>query len=105
MTVEPQEPGCSNPQVVLREIETMLQKQAIEQVPDFKSSPGFYSRLFVVAKPNGKWRPIIDLSTLNTLVLVQISKSCSGILRYCYPDTPPEFGELCKSTIQTHSLE
>ena len=28
-------------------------------------SPGFYSRLFVVWKTSGLWRPVIDLSTLN----------------------------------------
>ena len=28
-------------------------------------SPGFYSRLFVVMKASGAWRPVIDLSTLN----------------------------------------
>ena len=29
-------------------------------------SPGFYSRLFLVPKARGTWRPIIDLSVLNT---------------------------------------
>ena len=32
------------------------------------SSPGFYSRLFLVQKASGSWRPIIDLSTLNDYV-------------------------------------
>ena len=31
-------------------------------------SPGFYSRLFVVWKTSGSWRPVIDLSTLNRFV-------------------------------------
>ena len=31
-------------------------------------SPGFYSRLFVVWKSSGSWRPVIDLSTLNRFV-------------------------------------
>ena len=30
-----------------------------------KSSLAFYNRLFLVPKPNGKWRPILDLSRLN----------------------------------------
>ena len=34
-------------------------------VQDHKSHPGFYSRLFLVPKPNNKWRPVIDLSALN----------------------------------------
>ena len=28
-------------------------------------SPGYYSHLFVVPKPGGRWRPVIDLSRLN----------------------------------------
>ena len=31
-------------------------------------SPGFYSRLFVVWKTSGSWRPVIDLSHLNLFV-------------------------------------
>ena len=31
-------------------------------------SPGFYSRLFVVWKTSGSWRPVIDLSRLNRFV-------------------------------------
>ena len=40
----------------------------IEQAPQ---TPGFYSRLFVVQKDSGAWRPIIDLSTLNTYIASQ----------------------------------
>ena len=42
----------------------MLLKGAIEEVRD-SSSVAFYSRLFIVAKKTGGWRPIIDLSHLN----------------------------------------
>jgi len=45
------------------QLQIMLAKQAIEEVPD--SSPGFYSRLFLAPKKNGEWRPVIDLSSLN----------------------------------------
>ena len=48
-----------------------LQKQAIQVVAD-KSSPGYYSRSFLVQKKNGKWRCIIDLSQLN--LMVQLSR-------------------------------
>jgi hypothetical protein len=44
-----------------------LQKQAIEVVTN-TDSPGFYSHLFVVPKQGGKWRPVIDLSVLNTFI-------------------------------------
>ena len=30
-----------------------------------QTSLGFFNRLFLVPKPNNKWRPILDLSTLN----------------------------------------
>ena len=51
-----------------KEFLDLLQKRAIEQAPQ---TPGFYSRLFVVQKDSGSWRPIIDLSTLNTFILSQ----------------------------------
>ena len=47
------------------EVLSLLQKNAIEEVMDH-SSQGFYSRMFLVAKKTGGWRPIIDLSVLNT---------------------------------------
>ena len=51
-----------------KEFLDLLQKRAIEQAPQ---TPGFYSRLFVVQKDSGSWRPIIDLSTLNTFIVSQ----------------------------------
>ena len=47
-------------------IAEMLQKSATEIVTD--NSKGFYSRMFVVPKQGGKWRPIIDLSPLNKYI-------------------------------------
>ena len=51
-----------------QEFQDLLHKQAIEPAPQ---APGFYSRLFVVQKDSGAWRPIIDLSTLNTYIASQ----------------------------------
>ena len=51
-----------------KEFLDLLHKGAIEQAPQ---NPGFYSRLFVVQKDSGSWRPIIDLSTLNTFIVSQ----------------------------------
>ena len=48
------------------EVSSMLLKGAIEEV---QFQRGFYSRMFVVPKPNGKFRPIIDLSTLNNYIV------------------------------------
>ena len=45
-------------------VKEMEMKGAIEVVRT--PSPGFYSRLFLVPKAGGTWRPIIDLSVLNT---------------------------------------
>ena len=40
----------------------LVVKGAVELAP--LPSPGFYSRLFVVWKTSGSWRPVIDLSRL-----------------------------------------
>ena len=45
----------------------MLDKGALEIVND--PGLGFYSRLFLVEKATGGWRPVIDLSPLNEFVL------------------------------------
>ena len=47
------------------EIEALIAKGAVELAP---SSPGFYSRLFVVQKASGSWRPVIDLLSLNSFI-------------------------------------
>ena len=53
--------------VALGEVtQALIAKGAVELAP--LPSPGFYSRLFVVWKTSGSWRPVIDLSTLNRFV-------------------------------------
>ena len=51
-------------------IQSLLSKNSIERVENVKSL-GFYSRLFLVPKPHQRWRPVIDLSRLNTFLLVE----------------------------------
>ena len=51
-------------------IQSLLSKNAIERVENVKSL-GFYSRLFLVPKPHQRWRPVIDLSRLNTFLDVE----------------------------------
>ena len=51
-------------------IQSLLSKNAIERVENVKSL-GFYSRLFLVPKPHQRWRPVIDLSRLNTFLYVE----------------------------------
>jgi len=48
--------------VIDEEVEALLRKGAIEKVV---SSPGYYSRVFVVPKEDGGWRPILNLKRLN----------------------------------------
>ena len=45
-------------------LEALLQKEAVEMVR-VRTSLAFFNRLFIVPKPNQKWRPILDLSALN----------------------------------------
>ena len=51
-------------------IQSLLSKNAIERVENVKSL-GFYSHLFLVPKPHQRWRPVIDLSRLNTFLHVE----------------------------------
>ena len=44
----------------------LVAKGAVEVAP--LPSPGFYSRLFVVWKTSGSWRPVIDLCHFNRFV-------------------------------------
>ena len=52
---------------------SLTQKRVVEKVL-IKSSLGFYNRLFLVPKPNGKWRPILDLSKLNLFLATNTFK-------------------------------
>ena len=56
-----------NPQrqsLLLEALAQLTNKNAVEPVTN-QTSLGFYNRLFLVPKPNNRWRPILDLSTLN----------------------------------------
>ncbi|VDI27842.1 Hypothetical predicted protein [Mytilus galloprovincialis] len=52
------------------EVETLLTKRAVEEVPVSSIDPGFYSRLFLVSKKTGGMRPVIDLSILNSYLII-----------------------------------
>ena len=49
---------------LLEALHQLMDKNAIELVHK-QNSLGFFNRLFLVPKPNNKWRPILDLSNLN----------------------------------------
>ena len=55
--------------VLEEEVQKLLQKRAVESIN--LEDPGFYSRIFLVPKRNGKWRLIIDLSRLNKFLNIQ----------------------------------
>ena len=52
---------------LLEALYQLTNKNAVEPVEN-QNSLGFYNRLFLVPKPNNRWRPILDLSTLNTFL-------------------------------------
>ena len=54
---------------LLHAVQKLRLSWAIEEVMD-TTSPGFYSRLFLVPKPDGSFRPIIDLKKLNQFIVV-----------------------------------
>ena len=58
---------------LLEAVQQMVQKQTVVPVQN-KNSLGFYSRLFLVPKPENKWRPVIDLSVVNTFLHVPTVK-------------------------------
>ena len=49
---------------LLEALHQLIAKDAVELVRH-QTSLGFFNRLFLVPKPNNKWRPILDLSKLN----------------------------------------
>jgi hypothetical protein len=54
-------------QLLRQEIADLLFKRAIEPVPA-SVSPGFYTRMFVIPKKNGGYRPVFNLKALNAYV-------------------------------------
>ena len=51
------------------EVQILLEKKAVEIVRD-TTSPGFYSRIFLVKKKTGQFRLVIDLSSIKIMMKV-----------------------------------
>ena len=56
------------------EVQSLLLKRVIEEIPLTELKPWFYSRLFLVPKKTWGMRPVIDRSILNSYLSVPISK-------------------------------
>ena len=52
---------------LLEALYQLVNKNAVELVAN-QNSLGVCNRLFLVPKPNNRWRPVLDLSTLNTFL-------------------------------------
>ena len=55
---------------LLEALNQLIDKNAVELVQN-QTSLGFFNQLFLVPKPNNKWRPILDLSKLNLFLKVE----------------------------------
>ena len=55
---------------LLEALHQLIDKNAVELVHN-QTSLGFFNRLFLVPKPNNKWRPILNLSKLNLFLKVE----------------------------------
>ena len=64
---------------LLEALHQLLNKNAVELVKN-QESLGFYNRLFLIPKPNNQWRPILDLSTLNTFPKTESLKMETPVL-------------------------
>ena len=86
-------------------IQSLLSKNAIERVENVKSL-GFYSHLFLVPKPHQRWRPVIDLSRLNTFLNVEKFKmeTPESIRRLPTHPHPPKLKEIPKVLLQVSGV-
>ena len=72
----PPDSGYANPNrnKFLREaIQNLVDKKAVEMVR-VRASLAFFNRLFIVPKPNQRWRPVLHLSALNKFLSVKTFK-------------------------------
>ena len=57
--------------MIREEVAKLVSKKAMRKLTlrEAKSRKGFYSKLFCVPKPDGAWRPVINLKPMNRFVL------------------------------------
>ena len=61
--------GADQVSALLREVTALLDKGAIEEVNRLSLTPDFYSRILLVPKKDGGFRPVFDLKSLNAFVV------------------------------------
>ena len=61
--------GTDKFQALPDKVEELVQKEAV--VPAQEGGEGFVSPIFLVPKPDGSWRPVINLKSLNNYVVTQ----------------------------------
>ena len=63
--IKPTNVALESQAIIKQEIDSLLNKNAIEIVKPVEMHSGFYSTLFLVPKKNGEMRPVINLKPLN----------------------------------------
>ena len=74
--------SIENEHIMQEEIDSLMQKNAIEIVPKTNWTTGFYSTLFLVKKKTGDLRPVINLKPLNHYLRKQhcvLSRLCDDV--------------------------
>lgn len=56
---------------IIKELQLLQQKSVLIPVPEEEKETGFYSPLFLVQKPNGSYRTIFNLKSLNKFVVYE----------------------------------
>ena len=65
-------------------LHTLMQKSA-EELVKAQINLGFFNQLFLVPRPNNRWRPILDLSTLKKFLKTEFQNRNTKD----YKDLPP----------------
>lgn len=73
-------------QALRREVQSLIDKGAVEEAP--KNAQGFFSTVFLVPKPDGSFRPVLNLSKLNKFVKLEKFKmdNMNTVLAALNPD-------------------
>ena len=64
-------PQPSQAVLPFRSMYQLVNKSTVQPVKN-QNSQGFCNRLFLLPKPNNRWRPVLDLSTLNTFFKLRV---------------------------------